>query len=245
MVKMNHPNVLEATKPLLYETGVEEYPYQYAGTCFPLRCYGELYILSAKHCYTNHQLKPECTLFPVSTDPRSFYAFDRIYQGSIPGASDDQHSDFIALRVAKNKHSKEELLTQVALDLSTDNTVSLATNKRLIDVWVRGYPFENPKYGVDYDAHAIRSQAYTTNNGGLDVTRSPFDRCYWLNLKAPVPPNVSPNGMSGSPVYGIHFSGRILFLGIITCFDRASSNYLLVGSEVVANLLRKCPREDV
>ncbi|NTU50085.1 MAG: hypothetical protein HGA87_04230 [Desulfobulbaceae bacterium] len=31
------PNILKSTQPLLYETGFDEWPYAYAGSCFPVR----------------------------------------------------------------------------------------------------------------------------------------------------------------------------------------------------------------
>jgi len=50
---MEVPNILDSTKPVLYQTGYEEWPYAYAGSCFPVRWKNNLYIVSAFHCFEN------------------------------------------------------------------------------------------------------------------------------------------------------------------------------------------------
>jgi len=239
-MSMEPPNILSATKPLLYETGVDDWPYAFAGTCFPLRYGNRLYILSAKHCFTNHSVRPEDMLYPTPLDQRTFFAFDTKIEGCVPTATSDLHSDFLAMRVASSKHNDDELRLQTAMDVSDGGNVIKPTSQALMDVWLRGYPFDCPAHEIDYDGESIRSQAYTTNGGGVDVKDSQYDHCYWLRLKTPIGSDMSPCGMSGSPVYGIRRKDAgSVFLGLLTCFEPESKRYLFIGAEVIVGLLRK------
>ena len=73
---MKIDDLLKSTKPILYETGTEEWPYAFSGTCYPVKYEGALFIVSAFHCYSNVQIEPENTLYPRPDDPTGFFAFD-------------------------------------------------------------------------------------------------------------------------------------------------------------------------
>jgi hypothetical protein len=83
----------------------------------------------------------------------------------------------------------------------------------------------------------ISYQAYTTN-GALSVSKSPFDFCYLIRMVTPVPDGMSPNGMSGSPIYGITQSQDAVYCGTIIKHSKYTDEYLVVGPEVLVNALK-------
>lgn len=230
-------DLLKSTKPILYETETEEWPYALSGTCYPVKYNGYLFIVSAFHCYSNFQIEPEVTLYPRPSDPTGFFAFDFKLRARATQANDDEHFDQVVLRVAKSHHPQSETENVVALDLTVADNSRLPTSKDIKDFMVRGYPFDCPKHGIDYDKNKISYQAYTTN-GALSVKKSPFDFCYLIRMIAPIPSGMNPNGMSGSPVYGITQDGRPVYCGTIIKHSQFTGEYLMIGAEVLVNALK-------
>lgn len=230
------PKILKSTQPLLYETGFEEWPYAYAGSCFPVRWKGSLYIVSAYHCYENHQIAPENTLYSTPSDQRSFFGFCNTLRGKVQGTSDQRHYDQIALEVSCEIHSKTDLDSVVALDLSTPNNSISLSDSSLSDVWLRGFVFDNPAHEVCYENSKIRQQAYVTN-GMVSSRKSTFDHCHMVKVKTPIPEGFSPRGMSGSAVYGVDRHGNIRFGGTVIEFNEYTNEYMVIDSAVLAGVL--------
>jgi hypothetical protein len=42
--KINTPSIINSTKPVLYDTGDVNFPYAYAGTCYPVKWENNFYI---------------------------------------------------------------------------------------------------------------------------------------------------------------------------------------------------------
>jgi len=112
---MTIDELLNPTRPILYETDFDEWPYALSGTCFPVKYGDELFIVSANHCYDNTGIFPEQTLYPRPDDPSGFLAFDLKVRARSPQAKDDKHHDQVVLRVAGSHHPKEEIEKVVAL----------------------------------------------------------------------------------------------------------------------------------
>lgn len=102
---------------------------------------------------------------------------------------------------------------------------------------MRGYPFDCPKYGIDYDRTTISYQAYTTNRA-LSVKESSYDYCYLIRMKTPIPSGMSPNGISGAPVYGITKDNTPVYCGTIIKHNYITGEYLMIGAEVLVNTLK-------
>lgn len=232
----NVPKILKSTQPLLYETGFEEWPYAYAGSCFPVRWKGSLYIVSAYHCYENHQIAPENTLYSTPSGQRSFFGFCNTLRGKVQGTSDQRHYDQIALEVSCELHSNTDLDSVVALDLSTPNNSISLSDSSLIDVWLRGLVFDNPAHELCYENRKIRQQAYVTN-GMVSSRKSTFDHCHMVKVKTPIPEGFSPRGMSGSAVYGVDRHGDIRFGGTVIEFNDYTNEYMVIDSAVLAGVL--------
>ena len=235
---MDTPPILEATKPILYETGYDEWPYSYAGSCFPVRWGNKLYIVSAFHCFENHQLKPEDTLYPIPTDKNDFLGFCFTLRAKIEEAEDSKHYDQILLEVSTDIHSEEQLNSVGAIDLSNIGSIITPSDKEINDVWLRGYLSENPSHEISYDERKIKQQAYLTN-GIVSARQSAFKFCQLLKVKTPTPEGYSPDGMSGSPVYATDQQGKIKFAGTIIEFDIYTEEYLVIDSSVIRELLSR------
>lgn len=234
MVKI--PSILNSTKPILYETGYKEWPYAYAGSCFPVRWKSNLYVVSAYHCFENHLVAPECTLYPVPTKPEDFFSFCCNLRAKVNEANDLKHYDQILLQVSVEIHSNEQLNSVLALDLSkADSVVSLSSHE-IIDVWLRGFLSENSEHEVDYEKRKIRQQAYVTN-GYVSSRKSLSDYFHMLKVKTPTPDGMSPNGMSGSAVYGVDRSGNAKLAGTIIEYNSLTKEFLIIDSILLRKFL--------
>jgi len=239
---MGIEELLTSTMPILYDTGCEEWPYAYAGTCFPVRYMETLFIVSADHRYRNHGISPERTLYPTPDDPASFFAFDLETHAAWPHAKDDKHRDQVLLRVARACHPEGETQRVPCLDLAESSNALLPVSGGLIDIRLRGYPFGCPQHAINYDAQKIRRQAYATNCH-IRNRRSPFSLCYYVKMVTPIPTGMSPNGMSGTPAYGVSRLGSPAYCGTVIEYNESTSEYLVIGPEVLVNALRKLDRE--
>lgn len=238
---MNIKDLLESTKPILYETQSQEWPYALSGTCYPVKYNRALYIISAFHCYSNINIRPECTLYPRPDDSSKFFAFDATVRARARESKDDEHEDQIILRVARSHHTAAEMDKVPGLELANPTNSRLPTSIEIRDFVVRGYPFDCPRYGIDYESMKISYQAYLTN-GILSTNKSTFDFCYFIRLISPIPNGMHPNGMSGSPIYGITEDKRCVYCGTIIKYNRFTGEYLVIGPEILVNSLKRILR---
>jgi hypothetical protein len=235
---MDIPKILESTKPVLYETGYDEWPYSYAGSCFPVRWGSNLYIASAFHCYDNHKVNPEDTLYPIPIESDNFFGFCCILRARANDANDLKHYDQILLQVSSEINSDDQLKSVFAIDLSSAESIIDLSSKEVTDVWLRGYLSENPSHEISYDERKIKQQAFVTN-GIVSSRKSSSDYCHMLKVKTPTPGGYSPDGMSGSPVYATDKQGNTRLAGVVIEFNIYTEEYLVIGSEVLRELLRR------
>ncbi len=235
---MDINELLRSTRPIFYDTGDEDWPYAYSGTCFPVRFRKTLYVVSADHCFKNFGIEPKQTMYLTPGDPRMAFGFDLQIRAESPSAKDPKHKDQVILRVASSTHNQRDIDKVVAVDLSDRRNSRLPTSSNLKDIVLRGYPWDCPAHGIDYTEEVIRHQAYTTN-GCFSTEPSGFAYCYYVSLMSPVPDGMKPNGMSGSPIYGITHAGQAVFCGMVIEYNSRTRDYLAVGPEVLVNTLLK------
>jgi hypothetical protein len=233
---MEVPNILYSTKPVLYETGYQEWPYSYAGSCFPVRWKNNLYIVSAFHCFENHQVEPETTLYPIPIETEQFFGFCCKLRAKVNEAKDFKHYDQILLQVSAENHSNEQLCSVAAPDLSESDSVISLSSDQVVDVWLRGFLSENSEHEVDYENRKIRQQAYITN-GYVSSKKSQFDYCHMLKVKTPTPIGMSPDGMSGSAVYAVDHNGNSKLAGTVIEYNSITNEFLVIDSMVLSRLL--------
>jgi hypothetical protein len=215
---------------------MDEWPYAFSGTCYPVKYNGDLFIVSAFHCYRNFQIKPENTLYPRPNNRNRFFAFDQTSRAQAKQAKDNEHYDHVVLRVAKSHHPQNEVDKVIALDLSDSLNARLPTNNRIEDFRIRGYPHDAPKHSINYDLKKISQQAYTTN-GYMGIKKTLFDFCYSLKMMTPIPSGMHPNGMSGTPVYGI-IDKHPVYCGTIIKYKEITGEYIVIGPEILVNHLK-------
>ncbi|NTU49956.1 MAG: hypothetical protein HGA87_03550 [Desulfobulbaceae bacterium] len=231
------PKILDSTKPILYETGYEEWPYAYAGSCFPVRWKNKLYIVSAFHCFENHQVEPEATLYPIPVKQDHFFGYCCMLRAKVNEAKDLKHYDQLLLQVSHDIHSDKEIGSVNAFDLSDSQSLISLSSPDVLDVWLRGFLLENPGHEVDYEALKIRQQAYVTN-GLVSSRNSLFNYCHMLKVKTPVPAGMSLNGMSGSAAYAVDKNGNVKFAGTVIEHNSFTDEFLVIDSLVLSELLR-------
>ena len=235
---MDIPKILDSTKPVLYETGYEEWPYSYAGSCYPVRWKSNLYIVSAFHCYENHQVKPEDTLYSIPIEQDNFFGFCCTLRAKVEDTNDLKHYDQILLQASPEIHSEEQLNSVDAMDLSNPDSIISLLDNGIKDVWLRGYLSENPLHEVNYDERKIKQQAYVTN-GMVSARKSTFDHCQMLKVKAPTPEGYLPDGMSGSPVYAKDKNGKIKIAGTVIEFNMYTEEFMVIDSQIIRELLSR------
>jgi hypothetical protein len=233
------PSIINSTQPILYDTEYEDWPYAYAGSCYPVRWNKNLYIISAYHCYENHDVKPEKTLYSIpKSEPLQFYGFNFKLTAKIKNAKDDKHKDQVILVVSNELHTQNIVDLPKALDLSDNENIISLSDPEISDVWLRGYLSNNDSHKIDYEKKKISPQAYVTN--GIVSTRgSNSAHCYLLKVKTPCPEGLSPDGMSGSPVYAITNQGRLGLAGTVIEFNSLTDEFLVIDSAVLRELLRR------
>ncbi|WP_339843211.1 hypothetical protein [uncultured Halopseudomonas sp.] len=233
---MSVPEILMSTQPVMYETGYEDWPYAYAGSCFPVKWRDKLYIVSAFHCFENFDVKPESTLYPIPGSNTEFFGFCRTLRAKNNKSDDLKHFDHVALEVCSKTHSIEQISAVNAVDLSNESSVlSLGSNK-IREVWLRGYLRDCPDHQIDYEKAKITQQAYVTN--GLVSTRESLSgNCSILKVKIPTPEKYSPDGMSGSAVYSEDIFGNILLSGMVIEFNIYTEEYIVIDSTLIRELL--------
>lgn len=231
------PKILDSTKPILYETGYDEWPYAYAGSCFPVRWKNKLYIVSAFHCFENHQIEPETTLYPIPIKQDHFFGFCCKLRAKVNEEKDLKHYDQILLQVSGDIHSNKEFNSVNAFDLSDPQKLISLSSQDLSDIWLRGFLLENPDHAVDYETYKIRQQAYVTN-GFVSSRKSLYDYCHMLKVRTPVPKGMSPNGMSGSAVYAVDKNDSVRFAGTLIEHNSFTNEFLVIDSIVLSELLR-------
>jgi len=234
---IEQPKILDSTKPILYETGNDKWPYAYAGSCFPVRWKNNLYIVSAFHCFENHQVNPEATLYPIPLNSDDFFGYCSKLRARVKEAKDLKHYDQILLQVSPDVHRKEAIDSVNAFDLSNTEMLISLSSQEIMEVWLRGFLLENPDHTVDYENYKIKQQAYVTN-GFVSSRKSLFDYCHMLKVKTPTPEGMSPNGMSGSAVYVVDKNGVVKFAGTVIEHNSFTDEFLVIDSTVLSELLR-------
>lgn len=203
-------------------------------------CVGRnLYIVSAFHCYENHQVNPDATLYPIPTTTTEYFGFSCILRAKINGSTDLKHYDQIALQVSSELHPNTQTDPVKAIDLSDSDMITKLTDPDAVtDVWFRGYLLENSSHAVDYELSKIRSQAYVTN-GFVSSKKSNFEYCCYVKVITPTPRGMSPNGMSGSAVYASDKHGKLRFAGTVIEFNELAKEFLVIDATVLRALLEK------
>jgi hypothetical protein len=185
----------QSSKPILFETGMDEAPYSGAGTGFLTLFEEQFYLLTARHVVKGANLD-ELMVFPNNESDESI-PFNASFQVSNPQLLDSDYSDFSVLRVATEKLVMAERLSMQAIRM--DN---LSSNWKTVpedyEFIFFGYPTE--ARGVDYKRFRVASTQHLLVGRLVGVSTLEF--CFELEITDFN--GVSDlNGLSGSPVVAI------------------------------------------
>ncbi|MBM6550312.1 hypothetical protein [Marinomonas ostreistagni] len=241
---MNIEKLISTTQPGLYESSgeyKEYYPYIFAGTCFAIRSHGRTYIVTAKHCSVNCELSPLDLLYAKHETSDEFFGYD---QSSTINAPDSQkYADLIALRISEDE--SRIALKLPCLDLTNPYLCIDLSTEDINDVIIRGYPYINPNYSIDYDSGKIKYSGYRTNKM-THVRKGSLEHCTYIKMETPIHPEltspnkkINANGMSGSPVYALDKNNNIRFAGTIIGYNDMTDEYLIVNSYIIKEFLHK------
>jgi len=235
-------NILNYTKPLLYDTDYEGYQYANAGSCFLLKWKKKLYIISAKHCFDKHSVQAKNIMYPI---PNSEYHLGINNQFDIN--SQEEYADQVILEVKLDTQSKVLFDSSTIIDLSYPTSIISFDDSKISDIYIRGFPLNNDNHDIKHEERKIQQQAYLTN-GLIKTRKSNDDDCFYLKMKHPTynytlennDDNAKQaNGMSGSPVYAIDINSNIYFVGIIIKYNKITSEYLVINAHITREFISK------
>jgi hypothetical protein len=226
-------SVLDLTQGIIWETGLEGYDYSVTGSCFPLRYKNSLYIVTALHVLRNLCREPKDMMYIVGSDKRNAFSYDLFIFGN---EQLGKKNDFCLSRVT-NPELMGALKFGSIFDLEKD-LLSISADS-LHDLYIRGYPEELKGNFVDYDSGKISTQAYMTN-GFERIRQIDEPGCSCIKMKTPVDLkfNNNPNGMSGSPVYGINKALKPGICGIMIGYNKFTDEYLIINASSILDSLK-------
>jgi hypothetical protein len=238
--KINTPSIINSTKPVLYDTGDVNFPYAYAGTCYPVKWENNFYIISSAHCYENHSVKPEKTLYPIPhSSPLQFYGFNVKLTVDSNQFQGEKYKDQVILKVSNKLHTKDTIDLTKALDISKNSSIVSFSEINIEDIWIGGYLLSNDNsLDIDYDNKKMKSTLHISNRI-ISSRISSFAFCYYLKVPEDFLGETSYKGLSGSPVYIKSKENIVGLAGTIIEFNEYTNEFLVIDSIVLREYLER------
>ena len=194
------------------------------------------FVVSTLHGCRNLNYRPESILYVPDFKEKFAFSYDAILQGKYE-KDGDKNEDFVLLRIADLEINKVGLERVTLKDIKMRKDVCLPGEVK--DLFTRGFLYELDTNAIDYDSQSISMQAYTTN-GVEYIHKSIWEGCFFVKFKSPKPNCISghPNGMSGSPVFGLKHDGTTGLFGMIIEHDLLSDEFLVLSVEVINSAIR-------
>lgn len=148
-----------------------------------------------------------------------------------------RHYDQIVLQVSNELHPIQQTTAVKAIDISRDDNITkLSEPDTIHEVWLRGYPLQNPSHLVDSEKNKIKPQALIVN-GFISSRKSPYAHCSYVRVQTSSPFGWAPNGMSGSAVYVTDELGKTRFAGTLIEFNEFTDEFLVIDPTPLQALL--------
>ncbi len=223
--------MLDCVRPLIFESGVPEFPLYAGGSCFLSRYKSKLIVFTAQHCAKPNDLAPGNALV-LRTDRtpvplRQELHVDRFSNGD---ANDNAWTDISCFTVYDDA-LKDELLPYEYIDLDD-------LSSRHLDCGI-GQPLLIAGYRSSCDPPHIRQELgieFGTYHGPSE-SRS----CHLFQRM--IAQNADPNGFSGSPVFSFRFNEtRLDGLNLLGMVVQSADNHpeiRFVGIDVIMRFARK------
>lgn len=223
-------DILNCSRPVIFETNFEGFEYSIGGTGFIVKFYDRIYVVTAKHILKHHswnQLRIQ-----YCPDERDFLTITELYSEVVVDEEDSDQFDLVVFivehDVCNEKHFKNHKPYNL---LEIDKyTIFSPTSKFLF----RGFPIELRP--IDWEKKKIFQSAFLGHAKYLyptDLTgihKIEFIRADCLK---------SPDGLSGSPVFQINQDdqgfAREAFAGMLIKSTKESNcAYFLEHKRIIA-----------
>jgi hypothetical protein len=182
--------------PLIFEHDCAEFRYSMLGAGFLVRFEHHLFFVTALHCFGNQEVIPEQVRIKSHSGCKEVIRFDRQYSGRSLFPDDPDRADLIILH-ANIEHTPAEVLEGISpFPLSASTCCAPGTPD--LHYRICGYPAS--LCGVDYDTLSITGRiAFPSLQHAEPGTGIAHVHCFTY----PTHECEDPNGLSGSPVFGI------------------------------------------
>ncbi len=199
-------NLLECSRPLLFENDDEDFPYSCGGTCFLVSYEQKIFAITAKHCLIHRDIQK--VLISPQPEVRHFLPLCRLDTIDRPiDQNDSTWSDlaFFEIDLIELAEIDPPLQLPHCLDLNLEPHGGPLIPRDSLLV-TRGFPTEISH--VDSERLVIHEQAFGAT--GIYAGRAPDAHCHHLRFhdRSLI---TDINGISGSPVFYIRETSAGLF----------------------------------
>lgn len=183
-----------SVQPLIFETGVLEFPYSTGGTVFFVGYAGRAFVLTARHALFPENISPIC-VFPSDTSQR-ILPLKNVFFVSREDVPDD-FVDLAVIEIDMNGITDPEIGSARIIDLSL-STGDWLSNSETAEMFVLGYPEEHSF--VDYELETLTNHRWALHGRYAGLSELP----YLHVLEVHDTHSLSTfSGFSGGPVFAL------------------------------------------
>lgn len=188
-------NLAKSVQPLVFETGVEDFPYSAVGTVFLVGYRGKAYVVTTRHGLKPENPPPIC-IFPTdsSTRPLPLGQVFSVHGNDVP----DDFMDLAVIDILPTRFEHPELGQATLIDIAKAYDDGWACRAENMELFVVGYPSDHSE--INYEKQELRTDRVVL--WGRYVGRSTMDylHTFEANQSQGLP---AFSGFSGGPVFGL------------------------------------------
>lgn len=189
-----------SVQPLVFETGVVDYPYSTNGTVFLVGYEGKPYVVTTRHGLYPDNPPPIC-VFPSDKSLRLIPLNNVFF---VPHANEpDDFMDLAIIEVDPRARTDPELNQATLINLALAFDPDWESGASNMEFFVIGYPCE--KSSIDTDSQELRTDRVTLFGRYRGESSSPYLHLLQIENSQNL---ASFSGFSGSPVFMWNPSGR-------------------------------------
>lgn len=184
----------KSVQPLVFETGIEDFPYSVSGTAFLVGYDGHHYVLTTRHSLNPESIGPIC-IFPSDTSQHIIPLKDVFF---VP--REECSEDFVDLAVMAidvSHITQEEVAQATLIDLARASGDWKADSQNTEFV-VLGYPTDHDHSLVDYENQMLRTDRVILH--AKHVGTSIIPHLHEIEISEPYELTTF-SGFSGSPIF--------------------------------------------
>lgn len=233
-------NLSLAVQPLVFESGINDFPYTTLGTVFLVGHNGKIYVITTRHGLSAENLPAIC-VFPTDTSQKIF-PLGRML--SVPRTDEpEDFMDFAIIDVDANAKMDPELGQARLIDFEKAYKPGWDADADQMAFYVFGYPSERSE--INFETQELRTDRIVLSGkyGGqsslpylhrLQITDSQCFESY--------------SGFSGGPVFGIHTNSfgnvKPILCGMAVRGTPSSATIYFLDSSVLRDALEFKSQQD-